>query len=99
MRVVPSGIVHQRQVAAAIQKAAQALPPEVARIRYSLTLDSTGTDAILFRVLLSDEASRADRLYETTQRISRKIIDIVQPMKSSAWKPTSTFGALRSKPN
>ncbi len=81
MPVAPTGIVHQRQVAAAIQKAAQALQPEVARIRYALTLDSTGTAAIFFRVLLSDEASREDRLYETTQRISRKIIDIVKPME------------------
>ena len=81
MPVVPSGIVHQRQVAAAIQKAAQALQPEVVRIRYALTSDSTGTAAIFFRVLLSDEASREDRLYETTQRISRKIIDIVKPME------------------
>jgi hypothetical protein len=81
MPVAPSGIVHERQVAAAIQKAAQALQPEVARLRYALTLDSTGTSAIFFRVLLSDDASREDRLFETTQRFSRKMIDIVKPME------------------
>jgi hypothetical protein len=79
MPVLPSGIVNQRQVAAAVQKAADSLAPYVVRIRYAVTPDSTGVAAIFFRVLLSDQASREDRLYETTQRISRKILDIVKP--------------------
>jgi len=78
---MPSGIVHQRHVAAAVQKAADSLAPDVVRIRYAVALDSTGLAAIFFRVLLSDQASREDRLYETTQRISRKLLDIVKPME------------------
>jgi hypothetical protein len=46
--------------------------------------DATGVAAIFFRVLLSDPASREDRLYETTQRISQKILSTV--------KPTEKFG-------
>src|SRR5580658_1803215 len=79
MPVLPSGIVNQRQVAAAVKKAADSLAPDVVRIRYSMTPDSTGDAAIFFRVLLTDQASREDRLYETTQRIKRKILDIVKP--------------------
>jgi hypothetical protein len=81
MPVVPSGIVNQRQIATAIQKAADALAPDVVRIRYALTIDSTGSSAVFFRVLLSDRASRPDRLYETTERITEKILEIVRPQE------------------
>jgi hypothetical protein len=81
MPVVPSGIVHQRQFATAIQKAASALTQDVVRLRYGIALDSTGTAAIFFRVLLTDRASRPDRLYETTERITAKILEIVQPQE------------------
>ena len=74
MPVVPSGIVNS-------QKAADASAPDVVRIRYSLTIDSTGSPAIFFRVLLSDRASRPDRLYETTERITARILEIVQPQE------------------
>jgi hypothetical protein len=78
---MPSGIVNQRQLATAIQKAADALAPDVVRIRYTLSFDSTGFAAIFFRVLLSDRASRPDRLYETTERITARILEIVQPQE------------------
>ena len=81
MPVVPSGIVNQRQLATAIQKAAGALAPDVVRIRYALTPDSTGASAIFFRILLSDRASRPDRLYERTERITARILAIVQPVE------------------
>jgi hypothetical protein len=79
MSLVPSGIVDQRQLTTAIQKAANALAPDVVRIRYALTMDSTGSAAIFFRILLSDRASRPDRLYETTERITARVLEIVQP--------------------
>ena len=79
MPVVPSWIVNQRQIAATVQKAAKALAPDVVRIRYKMAPDSTGDDAIYFRVLLSDRASREDKLFETTERIERRILDIVKP--------------------
>ena len=79
MPVVPSGIVNQRQLTTAIQKAADALAPDVVRIRHALTIDSTGSEAIFFRILLSDRASRPDRLFETAERITARILEIVQP--------------------
>ena len=81
MPLVPSGIVNQRQLASVIQKAADELAPNVGRIRYALTTDSTGSAAIFFRVLLSDRASRPDRLYETTERITGRILQIVRPQE------------------
>ncbi|HYL76346.1 MAG TPA: hypothetical protein VEU96_19195 [Bryobacteraceae bacterium] len=79
MPLAPSGIVSERQIATAIQKAAARLAPEVERIRYALTSDSTGSAAIFFRVLLSDRASRPDGLYERTERITARILEMVRP--------------------
>ena len=76
---MPSGIVNQRQLETVVQKAALALAPDVVRIRYVLTDDSTGSAAIFFRVLLSDRASRPDHLYQKTERITEKLLDTVQP--------------------
>ena len=81
MPVVPSGIVNQRQIATAIQRATHALAPEVVRIRYALTFDSTGSEAIFFRILLSDRASKPDHLYETAERITTKILKTVHPQE------------------
>jgi hypothetical protein len=79
--VVPGAIVNQPQIKVAVQEAVDGLAPEVLRIRYSLGMDSTGLESIFFRVLLSDQASREDRLYETTQRIRTKILNIVNPVE------------------
>jgi hypothetical protein len=79
MPIAPSGFVNQRQLETAIRKAAHALAHDVVRMRYVLKDDSTGSEAIFFRILLTDRASRPDHLYETTERISEKILEIVQP--------------------
>jgi hypothetical protein len=94
MPVAPSRIVNQRQVAAAVQKAAKSLAPDIVRIRYTVGLDSTGLAAIFFRVLLSDQASGEDRLYETTRRISRKILDIVKPMEKFGMEAYFNFRSV-----
>lgn len=81
MPAAPSGIVNQRQLATAIQKAADLLAPDVVRIRYTLSIDSTGSAAIFFRILLSDRASNPDRLYRTTEQITAKTLEIVRPQE------------------
>ena len=58
---------------------AAALAPDVVKVRHTLTTDSTSSAAIFFRALLSNRASKPDRLYETTERITAKILEIVQP--------------------
>jgi len=57
------------------------LAPDVVRVRYSLTTDSTGSAAVFFRILLSDRASRPDSLYETTEQITARVLEIVQPQE------------------
>ena len=77
-----------------MQKAADSLAPHVVRIRYAVTPDSTGDAAIFFRVLLTDQASREDRLYETTQRIRRKILDIVKPREKFGMEAYFNFRSV-----
>jgi hypothetical protein len=78
---VPKGFVNQGQIDAGVQRAMQALRPEVVRIRYSLRDDWTGEASVFFRVVLSDEASREAQLREVTQRVERTILDEVQPQE------------------
>jgi len=99
MPVVPSGIVSQRQITTAIQEAAKALTPNVVRIRYALMIDSTGSEAMFFRVLLSDRASRPDRLYETTERITAKILEIVQPQETFGMEAYFNFRSESEQTN
>jgi hypothetical protein len=45
----------------------------VVRIRYEITLDSTDDEAIYFRILLSDDASREERRREVTKRVESEL--------------------------
>ena len=99
MPVAPSGIVNQRQITTAIQEVAKAFTPDVVRIRYALKSDSTGSEAIFFRVLLSDRASRPDRLFETAERITAKILDIVQPQETFGMEAYFNFRSESEQAN
>jgi hypothetical protein len=48
--MVPTGFVHQTQLANEIAKAIRKLPKEVVRVNYNLGTDSTGEPAIFFRI-------------------------------------------------
>jgi hypothetical protein len=51
------------------------LAPDVVRIRLNITRDWSDDPAIYFRVLLSDEASRPDRLAEVTGKVEATLSD------------------------
>ena len=91
MPVVPSGIVNQRQLATAIQKSADVLAPDVVRIRYALAIDSTGSAAIFFRVLLSDHASKRRRLLQVTNRVRDRIVQTLEPVEEWGLLPHFEF--------
>jgi hypothetical protein len=59
----------------AVDEVARELAPDVVRIRVDVHEDWSGDPAIYFRVILSDEASREDRLTETTGRVSERLSD------------------------
>jgi hypothetical protein len=68
----------QAQIAAGVERAERALAPDVVRIRYSLDEDWVGDEAIIFRIVLSDEASYPNRLREISKRTRAAIRDEVR---------------------
>ncbi len=56
-----------------VQQTARKFPDDVVRIRYSFDEDWSGDPAIYFRVVLSDDASRRERLWATSQRIRKAL--------------------------
>jgi hypothetical protein len=79
MAIVASEFVHQGAIETAIAKASAALAPDVVRIRYSLGEDWTGSGAGFFRVVLSDNASRRNRLRDIAKRVKATLFAEVQP--------------------
>jgi len=76
--LVRSVYVHQGKVETAVARASVALAPDVVRIRYSFGEDWSGSDAVFFRVVLSDRASR-NHLREIANRVRATIIGEVKP--------------------
>jgi hypothetical protein len=58
-----------------VDRIARDLAPDVVRVRFNVGRDWSDDPAVYFRVILSDEASRGDRLAETTGRVSGKLLD------------------------
>jgi hypothetical protein len=56
-----------------VDRIAQELAPDVVHIRLHIGQDWSEHPAIYLHIVLSDEASRLDRLRETTQKVSRKL--------------------------
>jgi hypothetical protein len=74
-----NALVNQKKLKASVARAERKLAPDVVRIRYSLEEDWMGEPAVFFRILLSDDASREDRLGETVPRVERLLADEVEP--------------------
>ena len=83
--------MQQVELAAAIADVERMLAPEVVRIRYTTGNDWSGEPAIYFRVLLSDPASRPDRLHEVTKTIVARISQQVDPLQSWGLVPYFKF--------
>jgi hypothetical protein len=75
---VPSSLVHQAQIAASVERAAKALAPDVVRIRFSIDDNWDGDESVIFRVVLSDEASYPNQLREVSKRARAVIRDEVK---------------------
>jgi len=67
--IVPTGLMKQPQINAAVTDVVSELSPAVRRIRYEIGQDWSGQWAIFFRVLLSDDASRPRNLREIGPRV------------------------------
>jgi len=67
---VPNVFVNQQEIAAGVQRAANALGSTVVRIRYDIGSDWTGDPSIFFRIILTDEAAKKPKLNEIANAIA-----------------------------
>lgn len=78
MPIMPTGVVQQAEIGPRVRAVERKLAPDVVRIRHAVTLNSTGDESIFFRIVLSDEASREDRLQEATERIEAELLKAIR---------------------
>ena len=71
--IVQRGLVDQSKIRAGAKRAERALAPDVVRIMFGLAEDSTGQISLFFRIVISDDAAKPNRLRESTQRIIAKV--------------------------
>jgi hypothetical protein len=91
MPTVRNGVATSKQLSAKIAALEARLLPEVVRIRYTVGEDTSEQPAIFFRVLLSDRASRADRLRQVTKRVRNMVYQEIDPINSWGLVPYLRF--------
>ena len=91
MPTVPAGFVHQAQLDHQIAKAVRKLGKEAVHVNYSLGTDSTGEPSIFFRIVLTDAASRENKLAEVTGRIATTLFDELRPHENWGLLPYFNF--------
>jgi hypothetical protein len=79
--LVRNGFVKEEQVDKAITKFVPQLGRDVVRVRYEISTDWIGADAIFFRVVLTDQAASDDRLGKVTTRIRAALQDKLKPFE------------------
>jgi hypothetical protein len=72
-----AAVANEAEIDRRIKEVARKLAPDVAWIRYALTLDSTGEESLYFRVVLSDQASREKRLRAVTRRVESELSNVI----------------------
>jgi hypothetical protein len=92
--MAPTGFVQQAQLDSEIARAIGKLGKETVRIKYGLGTDSTGEPSIFFRIVLTDAASKEDKLAEVTGRIATILFDEIRPHEN--WGLLAYF-SFRSK--
>jgi hypothetical protein len=89
--MVPTGFVHQTQLDSEIARAIRKFRKEAVRVNYSRETDSTDKPSIFFRIVLTDAASREDKLAEVTNRIKTIVFDEVRPLENWGLFPYFSF--------
>jgi hypothetical protein len=87
MATFPKSIVSEEQLADAVDRAVQRLSPDVIRIRYNFGTDTTGDEAIFFRIVLSAEAAERSRRLRNREVGSR-----VEEVLDEETRPRDNWG-------
>ena len=89
---MPAGYVHQAELKQSVNTALQSLnPQEVVRVAYSIGPDSTDDPAIFFRIVLTDAASREDRLADVAGRVASALSESIRPIEKWDLMPYFSF--------
>ena len=88
---VPTGYINQTLLASAVAQAVQKLGSDVVRVRHSVGADTDGDASIFFRIVLTDAASRKDRLGDVVGRIERIMFDEIHPYENWGLIPYFSF--------
>lgn len=79
---VSSGFMNYTQLTSVVDKAIRKLGKEAVRVRYNFGEDSTGDPSIYFRIVLTDAATREDRLMDVTHRIRTTLNEEIRPIEN-----------------
>lgn len=79
---LPKGIAQPSELVAAVARIEPMLGPDVVRLRYDIGTNWSGEPALFLRVVLTDQASRRDRLHKVTSRIRALIEEQIDPLNS-----------------
>jgi hypothetical protein len=89
---VPAAFVNQTQLAQSVNAAMRSLnPQEVVRVANSIGRDSIDDPAIFFRIVLTDSASREDRLADVTGRVASSLFNSIRPVENWGLTPYFSF--------
>jgi hypothetical protein len=91
MAIVRTGVVNQTKLANEVNKAVRKLGKDVVRVRYNVGTDWSGDPAIYFRIVLSDAASREDRLGDVAGRIRTILFEEIRPYENWGLIPYFNF--------
>jgi hypothetical protein len=78
---IARAFAQQAQLDQAIAELKPALGPDVVCLTYTLGQDWTGDNAIFFRIVLSDRASRRDELHKATEQMEDAIMLRLEPLE------------------
>jgi|SRR5271168_835275 len=88
---VPAGYINQTLLASSVAQAVEKLGSDVVRVRHSVGADTDGDASIFFRIVLTDAASRRERLGDVIGRIEKIVFDEIHPYENWGLIPYFRF--------
>src|SRR5258708_3231404 len=76
---MPRAYANQAEFGTAVSEIERQFQPQIIYVRYSFGNDWTGEPSVFFRVLLSDEASRIERLRNISVQFEDAIEEQLEP--------------------
>lgn len=75
MTLTTASLVHQQEITSAVRRVESKFAEQVDHIRFSFEENWIGAPSIFFRVVVRDEASRDDLLFELSERVSISLMN------------------------